>query len=212
MSVVAEISMSLDGFVAGPEPTLEEPLGRGGESVHDWAFRLAAWRRAHGLEGGDEDVDSPLVERAQASAGAYVMGRKMFSGGDGPWENDPNGQGWWGDNPPFHAPVFVATHHEREPLSLEGGTTFTFVTDGVGAAVDAARDAAGERDVWISGGASVVQQALALGVLDELTVHIAPLFLGGGTRLFENVDPGRLEVLEVVSVPLATHVRYAVAR
>jgi dihydrofolate reductase len=212
MSVTAQISMSLDGFVAGPEPTLEEPLGKGGESLHEWAFRLAAWRGPHGLEGGDEDVDSHLVERDLASAGAYVMGRKMFSGGEGPWESDPNGRGWWGDDPPFHVPVYVVTHHAREPLPMEGGTTFTFVTDGVGAAVEQARAAAGERDVLISGGAAVVQQALALGLVDELTVHVAPLFLGGGTRLFDNVSPGRLEVLEVVSVPLATHMRYAVAR
>jgi len=212
MSVVAEISMSLDGFVAGPEPTLEEPLGKGGESLHDWAFRLAAWRRPHGLEGGEEDVDSPLVERGLATAGAYVMGRKMFSGGDGAWESDPNARGWWGDEPPFRAPVFVVTHHAREPLPMEGGTTFTFVTDGVGAAVEQAHDAAGERNVWVSGGADVVRQALELGLVDELAVHIAPLFLGGGTRLFEEVAPGRLEVLEVVSVPLATHVRYGVPR
>jgi dihydrofolate reductase len=206
--IFAGISVSVDGYVAGPSPTLEEPLGAGGEQLHEWAFRLAAWRSAHGLEGGEVDADTPLVEGA--AAGAVVMGRRMFSGGAGPWADDPNGSGWWGDEPPFHAPVFVVTHHAREPLELTG-TTFHFVTDGVEAAVEQARAAAGDANVSIAGGASVVQQCLAAGLLDELTVHTAPVVLGGGTRLFEDGSPpGRLEVVEVIAVPLATHVRYRV--
>jgi dihydrofolate reductase len=205
--IVAQLSVSVDGYVAGPSPTLEDPLGAGGEQLHEWAFRLEAWRRAHGLEGGEVDVDTPLVEEP---AGAVVMGRRMFSGGDGPWEDDPNGTGWWGDEPPFHAPVFVVTHHEREPLELTG-TTFHFVTDGVESAVARARDAAGDANVSIAGGASVVQQCLAVELLDELMVHTAPVVLGGGTRLFEDgAPPQRLEVLEVVAVPFATHVRYRI--
>jgi dihydrofolate reductase len=209
--VFADISMSLDGFVAGPSPTLEEPLGAGGEQLHEWAFRLAAWRRPHGLEGGEEGPESALVEETLAESGAVVMGRRMFSGGSGPWADDPNGSGWWGDEPPFHAPVFVVTSHAREPLALQG-TTFTFVTDGVESAVEQARAAAGDRGVSVAGGASVVQQCLDAGLLDRLTVHVAPVLLGGGTRLFESVEPRKLEATRVIESPFATHVRYAVPR
>ncbi len=210
--VTADISISLDGFVAGPGQTLEEPLGAGGEQLHEWAVRLAAWRRPHGLEGGETDVDSELLEESLRASGAVVMGRRMFSGGSGPWADDPNGRGWWGDDPPFHAPVFVLTHHAREPLAMEGGTTFTFVTDGVATAVEQARAAAGGRDVSVAGGATVVQQCLALGLLDEIQVNVAPVLLGGGVRLFDGVEPGRLEIARVVDGPLATHVRYRVLR
>lgn len=209
-NVIAEITMSLDGFVAGPEPSLEEPLGKGGMALHEWAFRLAAWRKAHGLEGGDVDVDSELIERQLAANGAVVMGRKMFSGGDGDWEHDPMAGGWWGDNPPFHNPVFVLTHHPRQQLELNGGTSFTFVTDGIESAVAQARAAAGSKDVLIAGGAEVVQQSLVAGLVDELQLHIAPLLLGDGRSLFEGVAPAQLSITEVVSVPLATHVRLRV--
>jgi dihydrofolate reductase len=212
MTVTAQLSISLDGFLAGPRPSLDDPLGQGGMQLHEWAFRLAAWRGPHGLEGGETGPDSALVERDLAANGSFVMGRKMFSGGAGAWEDDPNATGWWGDEPPYHAPVFVVTHHARERLDLQGGTSFTFVTDGVASAVEQARAAADGKNVSIAGGADVVQQCRALGLLDELTVHVAPLFLGGGTRLFEHVPPGRLEILEVVDVPSATHVRYAVTR
>jgi dihydrofolate reductase len=212
MSIVTtEISMSLDGFVAGPEPSATDPLGVGGMDLHEWAFRLAAWREAHGLEGGEVDVDSELVERAGASRGAVVMGRRMFSGGAGPWEDDPNAGGWWGEEPPFHCPVFVVTHHERAPLELRG-TTFEFVTAGVGKAVEGARLAAAGKDVLVAGGGAVVQQSLRAGLVDELLIHVVPLFLGGGTRLFEAVPARRLEVAEVVAAPRATHIRYRVAR
>jgi len=210
--VYTDISVSLDGYVAGPNPTLQEPLGAGGEDLHEWAFRLAAWRGAHGLEGGETGPESELVERTIASTGAYVMGRKMYSGGRGPWVDDPNAGGWWGDDPPFHVPVFVVTHEPRETVELQGGTTFTFVTDGFEAAVEQARNAAGSRDVQIAGGGSVVQQALALGLLDELQLHLAPRFLGGGTRLFDGAAAGTLEIIDTVATPHATHIHYRVKR
>ena len=153
------ITMSIDGYIAGPNPSVENPLGKGGEQLHEWALALEAWRRPHGLEGGETNESTPVMEATQENVGAYLMGRNMFGGGPGAWGDDP-WNGWWGDDPPFHAPVFVATHHAREPLELQGGTTFTFVTDGVEAALEQARAAAGDRDVLIAGGASVVGQCL----------------------------------------------------
>jgi dihydrofolate reductase len=205
--VVAEMSMSLDGFVAGPDASLEEPLGRGGMELHEWAFRLAAWRREHGLEGGEVGVDSQLVEEHLAATGAVVMGRRMFSSGAGPWESDPNANGWWGDDPPFRKPVFVVTHHAREPLEL-GATAFTFVTAGVEQAVVDATTAASGKDVHISGGADVVQQAIRAGLVDAIDLQIVPLLLGSGVRLFDGLEPRRLEAGTVVAAPRATHVRY----
>ena len=209
--VVVDISMSLDGFVAGPNPTLEEPLGEKGEELHEWVVRTNYWRERHGLEGGEEDEDSEVIREAFSSVGASVMGRKMFSGGSGPWESDPRSMGWWGDEPPFHTPVFVLTHHAREPEEMQGGTTFFFVTDGIEAAIQQARAAAGERNVAIGGGANAIQQALAAGLVDELQVHVAPILLGGGTRLFrEGADPIRLEATRVLASPRATHVKFDV--
>jgi dihydrofolate reductase len=205
--VVAELSVSLDGFVAGPETSLEDPLGKGGMELHEWAFRLAAWRKPHGLEGGEVDVDSALIEEELVATGAVVMGRKMFSGGAGPWESDPNANGWWGDEPPFHKPVFVVTHHPRTPLRL-GETTFTFVTDGVEAAVEQAREAAGAKNVHVSGGADVTQQAIRAGLVDVLDLHVVPLLLGDGRRLFDGLEPARLEAERVIAAPRATHIRY----
>jgi len=203
--------MSLDGFVAGPNPTLEEPLGKKGEELHEWVVRTNYWRERHGLEGGEEDEDSEVIREAFSSVGASVMGRRMFSGGSGPWESDPRSMGWWGDEPPFHTPVFVLTHHAREPEEMEGGTTFFFVTDGIEAAVEQARAAAGEGNVAIGGGANAIQQALAAGLVDELQVHVAPILLGGGTRLFgEGADPIRLEATRVLASPRATHVKFDV--
>ena len=210
--VVLDISTSLDGFIAGPNPTLEEPLGQGGERLHEWVIALASWRRSHGLEGGEEDADSERLAEEIESTGAVVMGRRMFSGGAGPWEDDPKARGWWGDDPPFRKPVFVVTHHEREPLEL-GETTFTFVTDGVGAAVEQARAAAGDKDVLVAGGASVAQQILNAGLLDEIQLHVAPTLLGGGTRLFDGSPPDvRLERTLVLDSPAVTHLRYRVLR
>jgi dihydrofolate reductase len=208
--VYTDISMSLDGYVAGPDPSLDDPLGVGGEQLHEWAFRLAAWRNAHGLEGGETGPESALVERTLAATGAYVMGRKMFSGGEGPWQDDPNPEGWWGDDPPFHVPVFVVTHEPRDRLAKLGGTSFTFVTGGVAEAVELARAAAGDRDVQLAGGGSIVQHGLALGLVDELQLHIAPVFLGGGVLLFDGVAPGTLELVDSVATPQATHLHYRV--
>jgi len=209
--VVVDISMSLDGFVAGPNPTLEEPLGKKGEELHEWVVRTSYWRERHGLEGGEEDEDSEVIREAFSSVGASVMGRKMFSGGSGPWESDPRSMGWWGDEPPFHTPVFVLTHHAREPEEMEGGTTFFFVTDGIETAIEQARAAAGEGNVAIGGGADAIQQTLAAGLVDELQVHVAPILRGGGTRLFgEGADPIRLEATRVLASPRATHVKFDV--
>jgi dihydrofolate reductase len=209
-----DISMSLDGFVAGPDITLEEPLGKGGEHLHDWVLRLASWRETHGLEGGETGPDDELSRERWARIGAHVMGRKMFSGGEGPWESDPNADAWWGDEPPFHGPVFVLTHHEREPVVKEGGTTFTFVTDGIESAYEQARAAAGDKDVGLSGGASVVQQYLRAGLLDELHVHVAPILLGGGVSLFGELgtDAPQLKLEQVVESPFVTHLSYGVER
>ena len=211
--VIAEISMSLDGYVAGPSPTHEEPLGAGGEKLHEWVVGTRAWRRMHGMDGGEDNDDSKLYEESVASYGPVVMGRLMFSGGEGSWEQDSNANGWWGDEPPFHAPVFVVTHHEREPLTLSD-TTFTFVTGGVESAIEQAWAAAGERAVSIAGGASVIGQALAAGLLDELNIHVAPVLLGGGTPLFGDYDGPQvdLECTRVIQSPAVTHLRYRVRR
>jgi dihydrofolate reductase len=209
-----DISMSLDGFVAGPNATLEEPLGVGGERLHDWVLRLASWRSTHGLDGGETGPDDDLVRATIERIGAEIMGRRMFSGGAGPWEDDPNADAWWGDDPPFHVPVFVLTHHDREPVVKQGGTTFTFVTDGVGSALEDARAAAGERDVALGGGASVVQQYLRAGQLDELNIHVAPILLGGGVSLFGELgaDAPGLKLTKVVESPFVTHLTYEVER
>ena len=211
--ITVDISISLDGYVAGPNPTPEEPLGRDGERLHEWALGAAAWRQAHGRAGGERNADSDVIAEGLAATGAVVMGRRMFSGGEGPWEHDRNAGGWWGDEPPFRVPVFVLTHHAREPLEFENGTTFTFVTDGIEAALDQARAAAAERDVHIAGGAEAVQEALRVGAVDEIQVHVAPVLLGGGTRLFGELEATvALERARVIDSPAATHLRYRVVK
>jgi dihydrofolate reductase len=209
-----DISMSLDGYVAGPNRTIEEPLGRGGEGLHQWIFGLASWRSRHGLDGGEEDADSDLVEENVAATGAIVMGRRMFSGGDGPWEADPMADGWWGDEPPFGVPVFVLTHHARETVTKSDGTTYTFVTDGIESALEQARAAAGERNVSVAGGANVVQQYLRAGLLDELQLHVVPVLLGDGVRLFDDpaAEGTRFEIVRVVDSPAVTHLKYRVVK
>jgi dihydrofolate reductase len=207
-----DVTMSLDGYLAGPNPRLDAPLGDGGEQLHDWALKLAAWRESHGLEGGETTASSQLVAESLAATGAYVMGRNMFGGGEGPWREDEPWEGWWGDDPPYHAPVYVVTHHPREPVVKEGGTTFTFVTEGVEAAIEQARAAAGGRDVLVAGGASVIQQSLAAGLIDEFQVAIAPLLLGGGVRLLDGLDPARLEDQRVVAAPGVVHLAYRMTR
>ena len=207
-SVTCQISISLDGFVAGPNQSVEDPIGEGGMRLHEWVFKTDSWRGQHGLEGGERTVDSEVVDEIVQGVGAYVMGRKMFGGGDGVW--DQTWTGWWGEDPPFHAPVFVLTHHPREPLSMQGGTTFTFVTDGIESALEQARTAADGREVAISGGASAVRQYLAAGMLDELYLHIVPIVLGAGERLLENVGEPIVEPVKVVASPAVTHVKYRV--
>jgi dihydrofolate reductase len=211
MTVICDISVSLDGFVAGPNQTLEQPLGEGGEGLHEWVFGLKTWRERHGLDGGETGPDDDVVADAIERAGATIMGRRMFSGGAGPWEDDPNASGWWGDEPPFGHPVFVLTHHPREPLELQG-TTFTFVTDGIAAALEQASAAAGDKDVHVAGGADVVQQYLGAGLLDELELHVVPLLLGGGVRLLDGVTGVDLEPTRVASSPVVSHLRYRVFR
>ncbi|MGP3984482.1 dihydrofolate reductase family protein [Streptomyces sp. KR80] len=207
-SITCQISMSLDGFVAGPNQSVENPLGEGGERLHEWVISTASWREQHGLKGGDRTPDSEVVDEVVRDVGAYIMGRKMFGGGEGPW--DETWTGWWGENPPFHAPVFVLTHHPRKVLQMQGGTTFTFVTDGIESALEQARAAAGDRNVAIAGGASAVQQYLAAGLLDELYLHIVPVILGSGERLLEGVGHPTLEPVKVVASPAVTHVKYHV--
>jgi dihydrofolate reductase len=209
-----DISMSLDGFVAGPNRTVESPLGEGGESLHEWIVRLASWRESHGRSGGERNADDDVVRESLGATGAVVMGRRMFSGGEGAWEDDPVADGWWGDDPPFRVPVFVLTHHARETVTKEGGTSYTFVTDGIDAALDRARAAAGEKNVAVAGGASVAQQYLRAGLLDEIQIHVAPLLLGDGVRLFENLDPEQvsLEVTRVIGSPAVTHLKYRVVK
>jgi dihydrofolate reductase len=209
-SVTCQISISLDGFVAGPDQSLENPIGVGGMRLHEWAFATEAWREQQGREGGEPSADSEVVEELFQGVGAYVMGRKMFGPGDGAW--DESWRGWWGEDPPYHTPVFVLTHHEREPLEMEGGTTFHFVTDGIESAIEQARAAAGDRDVMIAGGASAVRQALAAGLLDELYLHIVPIVLGAGERLLEDVGDPTLEPIKVDASPKVTHVKYRVVR
>jgi dihydrofolate reductase len=207
------ITMSLDGFVAGPNQSEGDPLGVGGDQLHEWLVSLEAFRDTHGGEGGEVNASTPIAEEILGNVGATIMGRNMFGGGPGPWADDP-WKGYWGDDPPYHHPVFVLTRHAREPLELKGGTTFHFVTDGIESALEQARAAAGEKDVSIGGGANVVQQYLAAGLLDEIVLSVVPIFLGGGARLFDNLgEPKpRLRQLQAVEAPGVTHIRYAAAR
>jgi dihydrofolate reductase len=210
-TVTCQISISLDGFVAGPNQSTDNPIGEGGGMrLHEWVFATDAWREQHGLEGGERNADAEVVKEAFEDVGAYIMGRKMFGGGDGPW--DETWTGWWGDDPPYHTPVFVLTHHPRHPLPMQGGTTFDFVTDGIESALEQARAAAGDKNVVIAGGASAVQQYLAAGLLDELYLHVVPIVLGAGERLLEDVGDPVLEPVKVVASPAVTHVKYRVVR
>jgi dihydrofolate reductase len=178
--------------------------------LHQWAFATRGWRAQQGLEGGEQSADSDVVDEVSQDVGAYIMGRKMFGGGDGSW--DETWTGWWGPEPPYHAPVFVLTHHPREPLTMQGGTTFTFVTDGIESALEQARTAAGDQDVAIAGGASTVRQYLAAGILDELYLHVVPIVLGAGERLLQDVGDPILQPVKVVPSPAVTHIKYRVGR
>ena len=208
--VTCQISISLDGFVAGPNQSLDNPIGEGGLRLHEWVFGTAAWRRMEGQEGGEDSQDSKVFYEASQGIGAYVMGRKMFGGGSGEWDRE--WKGWWGPDPPYHVPVFVLTHHPREPLTMEGGTTFNFVTDGIESALEQAQAAAGDQVVSIAGGASAVQQVLAAGRLDELFLHVVPVVLGAGERLLEGVGDPELELVKVIASPAVTHIKYRIVR
>jgi dihydrofolate reductase len=208
--VRTHISVSLDGYVAGPNQSMENPLGEGGEHLHDWVLELRAWRQPHGLLGGEVNASNAVLEEADANVGVEIMGRGKFGPpGRGAWGDDP-WQGWWGDNPPFHKRVLVLTHHEREPLTLSD-TTFTFVTDGIQSALEQARELATDKDIFIGGGANIINQYLAAGLVDELELHVAPILLGGGARLFDGVGPDvKLEVLRAVEAPGVVHLKYRV--
>jgi dihydrofolate reductase len=206
-----KISMSLDGFVAGPNQSVEDPLGVGGSRLHEWVFGLAAWRAEHGLAGGDTTESSKVVEESVANVGATIMGRNMFGGYPGPWKTNEPWSGWWGSNPPFHHPVFVLTRHARAPLEMEGGTTFHFVTEGVAVALEQAQRAAGGLDVSLAGGANAAQQYLAAGLVDEMEINLVPVILGSGERLFDGLgdDLHGLELVRTVATPNVVHLKFA---
>jgi dihydrofolate reductase len=210
--VKLDISMSLDGYVAGPNASLDDPLGVGGMRLHEWVFPLRSFRERHGETGGETNADDEIVAEGLRSNGAVIMGRRMYSGGEGPWAGDSNAAGWWGDDPPFGMAVFVLTQHAREPEVMQGGTTFSFVTDGIDAALDRAQDAAGGKDVLVAGGADVAQQYLRAGLLDEIQLHVSPVFLGAGRRLFDGIpaDSAGLEAERVVASPGVTHLRFRI--
>jgi dihydrofolate reductase len=203
------ITMSLDGFVAGPNQSVTNPLGEGGEQLHEWAFAVRAFRERHGMEDGATGPDDDIAAEYFQNIGATIMGRHMFGGGDGPWGNNP-WNGWWGEDPPFHMPVFVLTHHAREPLEMQGGTTFYFVNEGVHVALEQARDAASGKDIILGGGAEVAQQYLKAGLIDEMEIHLVPILLGDGARLFENTGAKQTgyACVRVVNSPSVSHYKY----
>ena len=202
------ISISLDGYTAGPDQSVKEPLGKGGEGLHEWVIPLAAWRAPHGLEGGEVNESSRVLEELGHNIGATIMGRNMFGGQPGPWKKDDPWNGWWGKEPPFHHPVFVLTHHARPRLEL-AGTSFTFVTDGIESALRQAREAAAGRDVALAGGADAGRQFLNAGLVDEMTLSLVPILLGGGDRLFDGVeDLGGLRLTRSIGAPGVTHLRF----
>jgi dihydrofolate reductase len=199
--VTSRLSVSVDGFAAGPNQSLEEPFGEGGMALSNWMLETDQPGRA---------ADAAVIQEANDGVGSHVMGRKMFGGGDGPW--DETWTGWWGEEPPYHAPVFVLTRHPRDPLPMKGGTTFTFVTDGIESALDQAHKAAGDKRVAIAGGAGTVNQYLAAGLLDELYLHVVPITLGVGERVFDGVGPLTLEPVKVVASPTVTHLKDRIVR
>lgn len=209
--VKLDISVSADGYVAGPNISLENPLGERGDELHEWVIKSAAWRERHGREGGEGGTDSDVVAAHVASIGATIMGRVMFSTGSGAWEEDPKADGFWGDEPPFRHPVFILTHHERERVIKDGGTTFNFVTDGIESALEQARGAAGDKNVAIAGGADVAQQYLNAGLVDLVCLHVTPVILGDGRRLLDGINPAlRWEQADAVKGDGVTHLTYRV--
>jgi dihydrofolate reductase len=204
------ISMSLDGFVAGPNQSVDNPIGEGGMKLHEWVFPLAAWREPHELEKGIVNESNAVVEESLVNIGATIMGRNMFGGHPGDWNSADPWNGWWGNNPPFHHPVFVLTHHARLPLAMDGGTTFNFITGGIDSALDQARRDANGKDVSLAGGASAAQQYLKAGLVDEMEISLVPILLGSGERLFEGVtDLKGLQLVRTVAAPDVTHLKFA---
>src|SRR5216683_598780 len=204
--VTCQISISLAGFVAGPDQSLDNPIGVGGMRLHQWLFDTVSWREQHGQAGGARNADSEVLDEVVQNVGAYIMGRKMFGGGDGPW--DQTWKGWWGDEPPYHVPVFVLTHHARAPIAMKGGTTFHFVTDGIHSALEQAKAAAGGRDVRLGGGVSTIRHYLRAGLMGELHLAVRPVVLGEGEHLFNGIDLRALgyEVAKHVMGERAMHV------
>lgn len=204
-----KIAVSLDGFAAGPNQSVEDPLGEGGMRLHDWALALEEWRAAHGMSGGVQNDSGRVMQESLINIGATIMGRNMFGGHPGPWSEEQPWTGWWGNDPPFHHPVFVLTTHRRETLVLEGGTTFTFVTGGIESALTQARQAAGGKDVSLAGGAKASQQYLSAGLVDEMEINLVPVLLGRGERLFEGVtDLHGLVLTRTVAAPGVTHLKF----
>src|SRR5881275_3156647 len=208
---VHNFAISLDGYGAGPRQGRENPLGVGGEELHGWYVGTRAFREINGKTGGTTGPDNDFFKRFGEGIGAYIMGRNMVGPVRGPWPDD-RWHGWWGEDPPYHVPVFVLTHHARESLEMQGGTTFHFVTDGIEAALARAREAAGDADVSVIGGAQTIAQYLEGGLLDELSLHVVPILLGAGERLWDGAGDPELEPIEVVASPAVTHITYRVAR
>ena len=200
-------SLSLDGYGAGPNQDIDNPLGVGGRALHEWAFATRTFRRMFGTEGGSTGVDDEFAARGFANIGAWILGRNMFGPVRGPWPDD-SWKGWWGDEPPYHVPVFVLTHHPRPALVMSGGTTFHFVTDGIDAALASAVAAAGDRDIRVGGGVATIRQYLQAGLIDEMHLAIAPVLLGNGEHLLAGIDTAALgyHCVEHVPTPNATHV------
>jgi dihydrofolate reductase len=199
VTVTCRLSISLDGYTAGPNQSLKDPFGVEGARLNDWMFETDQ-------SGREQDAD--ILAEATGGIGAHIMGRRMFGGGGGEWNTD--WRGWWGEEPPYHAPVFVLTHHPRQPLSMEGGTTFNFVTEGIQSALVQAKEASGGQDIAIAGGASTVRQYLNAGLLDEIYLHVVPVILGAGERLLDGVENVTFKPVKVVASPTVTHVKYRV--
>ena len=204
---VAAYSISVDGYGAGPDQSLENPLGRGGEALHDWLTPTRSFKKIEGQEGGTSGIDEDFAAMGFDDVGAWILGRNMFGPVRDEWPDD-SWRGWWGENPPFHVPTFVLTHHERAPIEMEGGTVFHFATGGIRDALDRARAAAGDKDVRIGGGASTIRQYLEVGLIDELHLAIAPVLLGSGESLFPGLDLTQLgyEVRSMQAGEAAVHV------
>jgi dihydrofolate reductase len=204
---VQSFSLSLDGFGAGPNQSLENPLGTGGLALHEWAIATRTFQQLFGNDGGTTGIDDDYIARGFSNIGAWVLGRNMFGPIRGPWP-DTSWKGWWGDTPPYHTPVYILTHHAREPVTMEGGTTFHFVTEGIHSALQRATEAANGQDVRLGGGVATIQQYLRAGLVDELHLAIAPVLLGSGERFFSDIDmlSQGYECVEHVGTANATHV------